>query len=145
MGGARLPVEGGSLGASPAPGGLAHPQVISVFCFFFFWPSLFLTRKGLRLLVHILLRGPVYVWQGGSRETQSQRGLAAPQCWPLRIVSGHPAPQLYACPRTSAYGTQLSCPGAAECQAFVSLPGSPPPAPHLGNRRVLVPPVRSPG
>lgn len=33
MGGARLPVGAGSLGASPAPGGLAHPQVISFFVF----------------------------------------------------------------------------------------------------------------
>lgn len=74
-------------GCQPSAWGISSPTVISVFLFFFFGPSLFLTRKGLRLLVHILLRGPVYVWQGGPREMRSLRGLAAPQCWLLRTVS----------------------------------------------------------
>lgn len=82
------PAQEGWLGWEPVSQSLEirSPTVIS-----FFLPSLFPTRKGLMLrsssMLLILLRRPVYVWQGGSQEMGSPQGLAPPQCSLLPTTS----------------------------------------------------------
>lgn len=111
---------GWSLGASPAPGGLAHPQVISFL--FFFWPSLFLTRKGLEAPVHILLRGScLRLGEALGDAVATGAGTTPVPAFPLLPDTQPPALHM---PEPQCKWYTLSCPGQLSARPSFPFPPS---------------------